>query len=90
MDSDAAPATHTATWQARLRRWRTWAFMVCVIAGAVAISTVVNAVGNPKSWTSAYLALAASGELRWMLLPLASISGFFLLVALVLTTLIRR
>ncbi|MNT87422.1 hypothetical protein D3C72_2278380 [compost metagenome] len=47
----------------RLRTFRSWLLCLGVLALATALMTTRNTVGNPKTWSSAFNALSASGEL---------------------------
>ena len=64
----------------KLRAIRTW----CLGLGLVALAFAVWYIGgwgiaNPKSWASAHAAFAASGGLRWLIMPLIG-SGLVLFV----------
>jgi hypothetical protein len=64
----------------RLRLLRTW----CLALGFVALASAVLYIGgwgiaNPKNWASAHAAFAASGGLRWLIVPLMG-TGLLLLV----------
>ncbi len=75
----------------RLGVARNWCFGLGLVACTIAISLFGDAsVGNPKTWTSAYHALAAAGELRWLILPLFGTGLGLLVAAAALTVLIGR
>ena len=74
----------------RLRIWRNWSCLAALVSYALAVTTVWNTVGNPKTWASAYHALAAAGGLAWLSIPLLVVGAVFLVVALVLTVLLQR
>ena len=75
----------------RLGAARNWCFGLGLVACTIAISLFGDAsVGNPKTWTSTYHALADAGELRWLILPLFGIGLALLVAAAALTVLIRR
>ena len=75
----------------RLQLLRGWALALGLVA-AVAVLTVAGGltVGNPKTWASAFHAMAAAGMLRWAVLPLTVLSGVMFVVALVLHVVIER
>jgi hypothetical protein len=75
--------------QEKLRLWRNWALLAALIACFVAVSTFWVAAGNPKTWASAYDALATAGALTWLALPLLAVGGVLLLVGLIFTVLLR-
>ena len=74
----------------RLRAWRTWSSLGALLVYAIAGTTVWTSVGNPKSWASAYHALAAAGGLAWLAMPLLAVGTVLLAIALVLTILLQR
>ena len=75
----------------RLGAVRNWCFGLGLTACITAISLFGGAtVGNPKTWASTYHALAAAGELRWLILPLFGIGLALLVAATALTVLIGR
>ena len=75
----------------RLQLLRGWAFALGLVV-AVLVLTVAGGltVGNPKTWSSAFHAMAAAGMLRWAVLTLAVLSGAMFVVALVLHVVIER
>ena len=65
----------------KLRLLRTWCFALGFVALASAIVYIGGwGIANPKNWASAHAAFAASGWLRWLIVPLMG-AGLFLLVA---------
>ena len=74
----------------RRRLWR----KVCGLTGfgcyLLALTTVWHTVGNPKTWTSSYHALATAGGLAWLAIPLLGCGTVLLIAAVVLTLLQRR
>jgi hypothetical protein len=57
----------------------------------IAITAVADTtIGNPKTWDSAYHALAASGALRWFVIPLFGAGILLLAAGLVLALLAAR
>lgn len=74
----------------RLRAWRNWLCLAALIAYGLAGTTVWVAVGNPKTWASAYHALAAAGGLTWLALPLLMVGTILLITGVVLTVMLER
>ena len=68
--------------QERLRTIRTWLTITGVGCLLLAIMALKNTVGNPKTWASAYNALAAAGSFATYGFWLAAIGFFFLVSAL--------
>ena len=75
----------------RLQTLRGWAIGLGLVAGVLAliVAGFVN-LANPKAWSSAFSALAASGLLRWAAVPLAIVSGVLLVAAVALQLVIER
>lgn len=67
-----------------LRTLRNWCTGLAVVALALALMTVRNTVGNPKTWSSAFDALGASGAFIQYAGWLAGIGALFLLIAVLL------
>ena len=74
----------------RLRLWRSWSWVAALIAYGLASTTVWVAVGNPKTWASAYHALATAGGLAWLALPLLVLGSVLVVAGLVLTVLLAK
>jgi len=74
----------------RLRLWRNWSCLAGLVACGLAVTTFWVAVGNPKTWASAYHALATAGALAWLALPLLVLGSVLLVAGLVLTVLLER
>jgi hypothetical protein len=74
----------------KLRTWRTWSGLAALAAYAIAATTVWTTVGNPKTWASAYHALATAGALAWLAIPLLVVGTVLLAIAFVLTVLLER
>jgi len=74
----------------RLRLWRNWSCLAALVAYALAGTTVWVTVGSPKTWASAYHALASAGLLAWLALPLLVVDTVLLLAGLLLTLLLER
>jgi len=74
----------------RLRLWRNWSCLGALIAYGLAGTTVWVTVGNPKTWVSAYHALATAGGLAWLAVPLLATGTVLLVAGLVLTVLLER
>jgi hypothetical protein len=50
----------------RLKAIRNWCFSLGLIACSLAVTaTGATGIGNPKTWSSAYHAMAAAGMLGW-------------------------
>jgi hypothetical protein len=76
--------------QEKLRLWRNALLMAGILLCAIAVTTVVSSAGNPKTWASAYAALANAGVLTWLALPLLALGVIFLIVGWVLAVLLAR
>ena len=87
----AQPELDALARKERLRLVRDWSFglglMACVSA-LVAIGG--GGIGNPKTWASAYHALASAGGLRWLAVPLLGLGVALLITAVVSAVLIRK
>jgi hypothetical protein len=77
-------------WLARLRTLRGWALGLGLVSmvSAMTASGLVSTV-NPKTWSSAYSAMAAAGMLRWAALPLVMLGAALLALAVVLHIAVR-
>ncbi|MDO9029912.1 MAG: hypothetical protein U1D69_08560 [Polynucleobacter sp.] len=73
-----------------LRGLRTWCTGLGVVVLALALMALTNTVSNPKTWTSAFNALAASGAFVQYAGWLAAVGGLFLLIALLVTFYLER
>jgi hypothetical protein len=71
--------------QERFRFWRNCSGLGALISFALAVSAVWAAVGNPKTWSSAYSALATAGALGWLSVPLAVVGTILLVICIALT-----
>lgn len=75
----------------RFRAVRDWCFglgLVACVSALVAIGG--SGIGNPKTWASAYRALATAGGLRWLTIPLLGVGAALLLAAVVAAVLMRK
>src|SRR3981081_2352599 len=72
------------------RLWRNWCGVAALVAYGVAGTTAWATVGNPKTWASAYNALASAGGLAWLALPLWAVGTVLFIAAAVLTALLKR
>jgi hypothetical protein len=76
--------------QEKFRLWRNCSGAGALISYFLAISAVWAAVGNPKTWSSAYSALATAGALSWLSLPLAAIGTILLITCIALTVALSK
>jgi|RhiMetdeSRZDD1v2_1073273.scaffolds.fasta_scaffold370794_2 hypothetical protein len=75
----------------RMTLLRNWCLGLGLVACLIAITAVVDTtIGNPKTWDSAYHALAASGALRWFVVPLFGAGTLLLVAGLVFAVLAAR
>jgi hypothetical protein len=75
----------------RFKAVRDWCFglgLVVCVGALIAIGG--GGVGNPKTWASAYHALATAGGLRWLALPLLGVGAALLLTAIVAAVLMPK
>lgn len=75
---------------ALLRGLRSWCSGLSVVFLALAIMSLANTVGNPKTWTSSFNALAAGGAFVQDGFWLAVVGGLLLFVALLTSLFLRR
>lgn len=75
---------------ALLRSLRGWCIALSIVLLALAIMSLRNTIGNPKTWASSFNALAASGAFVQYGAWLAAVGGLFLFIALVISLLLRR
>ena len=73
-----------------LRGLRSWCSGLSVVFLALALMSLANTVSNPKTWTSSFRALAASGAFVQYGGWLAAVGGLFLFIALLVSYLLRR
>ncbi|UCU94508.1 hypothetical protein [Hydrogenophaga taeniospiralis] len=73
-----------------LRGLQTWCTGLGVVVLALALMALTNTLSNPKTWTSAFNALAASGAFVQYAGWLAAVGGLFLLIALLVTFYLER
>lgn len=75
---------------ALLRSLRSWCSGLSVVFLALAIMSLANTVGNPKTWTSSFNALAASGAFVQYGAWFAVVGALFLVIALLVSLFLRR
>lgn len=75
---------------ALLRGLRSWCSALGIVFIALAIMSLQNTVGNPKTWTSSFNALAASGAFVHYGVWFAAAGGLFLFIALLFSLFLRR
>ena len=75
---------------ALLRSLRGWCIALSIVFLALAIMSLTNTVGNPKTWASSFNTLAASGAFVQYGAWLAAVGGLSLFIALVISLLLRR
>jgi hypothetical protein len=68
---------------------------VCLTLGFLAIISAIACVGgvgvgNPENWSSAFVALRASGYMRWLIVPLGALGVALLVVGIGLTAYLSR
>ena len=68
---------------------------VCLTLGGLGLISAMACVGgigvgNPENWSSAYVALRASGYMRWLIAPLAAVGIVLTSVSIVLMVFISR
>jgi hypothetical protein len=73
-----------------LRSLRSWCSGLSVVFIALAIMSLANTVGSPKTWTSSFNALAASGAFVQYGFWFAVVGGLLLFVALLTSLFLRR
>ena len=73
-----------------LRGLRNWCSGLSVVFLALALMTLANSAGSPKTWTSSFHALAASGAFVQYGGWLAAVGGLFLFIALLVSYVLRR
>jgi hypothetical protein len=75
----------------RLRGLRGWALALGIVGMVTAMQLAGSGtLGNPETWSSAYVAMAAAGMLQWAALPVAVLSAVLLVLAVVLHVAVRR
>jgi hypothetical protein len=75
----------------RLRTLRNWALGLSVVAFFLALTAVgIVGVGNPKSASSAYSAMAGEGSLRWSVVPLLAGGAALIIIGAILHGLVTR
>jgi hypothetical protein len=76
----------------RLRAARNWLLCLALVAMALGITAAggFGAIANPENWSSAYVAFAAEGWLRWAVAPLLATSFALVVVGAFLHGLSRR
>lgn len=83
------PITHHAR-KHLLRGLRSWCSGLSVVFLALAIMSLANTVGSPKTWMSSFHALAATGTFVRYGVWLAAVGGLCLLIALLVSLFLRR
>lgn len=73
-----------------LRSLRSWCIALTIVFLALAITSLSNTAANPETWASSFHALAASGAFVQYGVWLAAVGGLFLLIALLVSLLLRR
>lgn len=73
-----------------LHSLRSWCIALSIVFLALAIMSLRNTAGNPKTWASSFHALAASGAFVQYGVWLAAVGGLLLLIALLVSLLLRR
>ena len=73
-----------------LRGLRSWCSGLSVVFLALALMSLANTAGSPKTWASSFNALAASGAFVQYGGWLAALGGLFLFIALLVSYLLRR
>lgn len=73
-----------------LHSLRSWCIALSIVFLALAITSLSNTAANPKTWASSFHALAASGAFVQYGVWLAAVGGLFLLIALLVSLLLRR
>lgn len=73
-----------------LRGLKSWCSGLSVVFLALALMSLVNTAGSPKTWTSSFHALAASGAFVQYGVWLAAVGGLLLFIALLVSLLLRR
>lgn len=68
---------------------------ICLTLGCLGLLSAITCiggigVGNPKNWSSAFVALQASGYMRWLILPLGAVSVVLVTIGLGLTAYISQ
>ena len=80
----------TVTISTAVRAVRNWCGAAGVVGLALALVAVSNSVGNPETWSSAFHALAATGEFIHYASWFAAGGALLLVVALLLTLYLAR
>lgn len=83
----------TARWLARmalLRSLRSWCIALSIVFLALAVMSLRNTAGNPKTWTSSFHALSASGAFVQYGVWLGAVGSLLLVIALLVSLFLRR
>lgn len=73
-----------------LRSLRSWCSGLSVVFIALAIMSLANTAGSPKTWASSFHALAAGGAFVHHGVWLAAAGGLLLFIALLVSFLLRK
>ena len=88
---DAQPELDAFARKERLTLIRNWAFGLGLLACVSALVAITGGgIGNPKTWASAYHALATAGAMGWLAVPLLGLGVVFLATAVVAAVLARK
>ena len=75
-------------------RWRTLAHWCVGLSVAIFLCVIgvvgLGGVGNPETWSSIYVAMAADGFFRWAGVPLLALAMALIVVGSILFGLARR
>ena len=75
----------------RLRTLAHWCFGLAVAMFLCVIGVVgIAGVGNPETWSSIYVAMAADGFFHWAVVPLLALAMSLIIVGSILHGLARR
>lgn len=75
---------------ALLRGLKSWCSGLSVVFLAMAFMSLANTVGSPKTWTSSFHALAASGAFVQYGVWLGAVGSLLLVIALLVSLFLRR